>query len=89
MNRNIFFLISFIILSSCAELQQVIDELPESTTGVSNLEIASGLREALDQGIDKQVSKLTQTDGYYKMIDSNFDRNLFEDSQHLVQFQVP
>lgn len=28
--------------------------------------IASGLREALDLGIDKQVTKLTQKDGFYK-----------------------
>ncbi len=33
---------------------------------ISNAEIASGLREALDLGIDKQVSKLTQIDGFYK-----------------------
>jgi hypothetical protein len=28
--------------------------------------IANGLRQALDFGIDKQVSKLTKTDGFYK-----------------------
>ena len=66
MYRKIFVLLSVVILSSCAELQQVIDELPENTNGVSNLEIASGLRQALDQGIDKQVSKLIQTDGFYR-----------------------
>ncbi|GAA3515396.1 DUF4197 domain-containing protein [Aquimarina addita] len=36
------------------------------TVGLSNLDIANGLKEALDKGIDKQVSKLTQTDGFYK-----------------------
>ncbi|MEO8932909.1 MAG: DUF4197 domain-containing protein, partial [Xanthomarina sp.] len=39
---------------------------PDGSTGITNTQIAAGLREALDQGIDKQVSKLTQTDGYFK-----------------------
>lgn len=53
-------------LLSCAELQEAVNQLPESTSTISNTEIAAGLRAALDQGIEKQVSKLTQTDGYYK-----------------------
>ena len=52
------------LLTSCAELQQVINQLPDST--VSTVEIASGLRQALDFGVDKQVSKLTQKDGFFK-----------------------
>ncbi|WP_242095104.1 DUF4197 domain-containing protein [Aestuariivivens sediminicola] len=64
MIRNtITFLIVF-ILSSCAELQQVVNQLPQGA--VSQTEIASGLRQALDFGIDKQVTKLTQPDGFYK-----------------------
>lgn len=51
---------------SCAELQQVVNQLPGSGTGLSNEFIANGLKEALDQGIEKQVSKLTQTDGFFK-----------------------
>lgn len=58
---SLFVLISF----SCAELQQVVDQLPGST-GISQLDIANGLKEALDKGIDKQVSKLTVTDGFFK-----------------------
>ncbi|AZQ58818.1 DUF4197 domain-containing protein [Maribacter sp. MJ134] len=50
---------------SCAELQQVVDQLPQGTT-LGNEEIGNGLRAALDKGIAKQVSKLTQTDGFYK-----------------------
>ena len=50
---------------SCAELQGVVDSLPTDTTN-GTLDIAGGLRQALDMGIDKQVSKLTQTDGFYK-----------------------
>ncbi|GAA4818283.1 DUF4197 domain-containing protein [Litoribaculum gwangyangense] len=52
-------------LTACAELQQVVNQLPQGGT-IGNEEIASGLRQALDFGIDKQVTKLTQTDGFYK-----------------------
>src|SRR6056297_508519 len=51
---------------ACAELQQVVDSLPQSGVGLSNADIASGLRQALDLGIDKQVTKLTQKNGFYK-----------------------
>lgn len=53
-------------ITSCAELQQVVNQLPQTVGTIGNTEIASGLREALDLGIDKQVSKLTQTDGFFK-----------------------
>ncbi len=52
-------------LTSCAELQQVVNQLPQGGA-IGNTEIASGLRQALDLGIDKQVTKLTQTDGFFK-----------------------
>ncbi|GGD91743.1 DUF4197 domain-containing protein [Planktosalinus lacus] len=53
-------------LFSCAELQQVVNTLPQEGGGITNADIASGLRQALDNGIDKQVSKLTQTDGFFR-----------------------
>ena len=53
------------IAVSCAELQQVVNTLPNGQTGTT-LDIAGGLRQALDLGIDKQVSKLTKQDGFYK-----------------------
>ncbi len=61
-------LLSVIVLQlvSCAELQQVVDQFPQGTYGIGNEEIAMGLREALDKGIDKQVTKLTKEDGFYK-----------------------
>jgi len=52
-------------LSGCAELQQVAAQLPQGGI-LSNADIAAGLKEALDKGIDTQVSKLTKTDGFYK-----------------------
>ncbi|MEP5255403.1 DUF4197 domain-containing protein [Winogradskyella rapida] len=52
---------------ACAELQQVVDSLPQGTSDVlGNADIAAGLREALDLGIEKQVSKLTAEDGFFK-----------------------
>lgn len=52
-------------LSSCAEMQQVLNQLPQ-TQGIGGVDIAGGLREALNNGISKQVTKLTATDGFYK-----------------------
>lgn len=66
MFRKLFALVCVVFMSSCAELQQVVDQLPENTTGISNADIAAGLRQALDKGIDEQVSKLALKDGYYK-----------------------
>ncbi len=56
-------LLCFVALS-CGELQQVIDQLPEGG-GITEAEIAGGLRQALDQGIDRQVVKLAAENGFY------------------------
>lgn len=56
----------FLTTAGCAELQQVVNQLPQGTIGLSQLDIANGLKEALDNGIEKQVSKLTATDGFLK-----------------------
>ena len=63
MKRLWIALFTIFTLSSCAELQGVVDSLPQGGV-LSNSDIAAGLRQALDFGIDKQVSKLTQTDGF-------------------------
>jgi len=52
-------------LSGCAELQQMANQYPQLGT-LGNADIAAGLKEALNNGITKQVSKLTATDGFYK-----------------------
>ena len=64
--KKIFAFIILLNLTACAELQQVVNQLPTGTGTTSALDIAGGLREALDLGIDKQVSKLTLEDGFYK-----------------------
>lgn len=63
--KFILFIVLFQFIS-CGELQQVVNQLPQGTQGLSNFEIASGLQEALNMGIEKQVSKLTRTDGFFK-----------------------
>jgi len=57
------------LLSSCSELQHVVNNLPDviaSPDGqLSNTYISNGLKEALDNGIDKEVSKLATKNGFF------------------------
>lgn len=65
MKKIVLSLVAF-SLFGCAEMQQVLDQLPQGTGILSQAEIGNGLKEALNNGITKQVSKLTATDGFYK-----------------------
>ncbi len=60
-------LIVFVALqfSSCAELQKIASQLPQAGT-LTQGQIGAGLRQALDNGIQHQVSKLTSKDGFYR-----------------------
>ena len=53
------------IFTGCAELQQIADSLPQEGPFVSNAEVAAGLQQALQFGIDKQVTKLTEENGFF------------------------
>ena len=53
-------------LFGCAEMQQVLEQLPQQTGILSQAEMGNGLKEALNNGITKQVSKLTATDGFFR-----------------------
>ncbi len=65
--KKIFHFCLLFTFISCAELQQVVNTLPNQTgIGTDPTMIANGLRQALDFGIDKQVTKLTKPDGFYK-----------------------
>ena len=64
MIKRIVSLILIFNFTACAELQQVVNQMPQG--GLGNVEIASGLRQALDFGIDKQVTKLSTKDGFFK-----------------------
>nr|WP_314896432.1 DUF4197 domain-containing protein [uncultured Flavobacterium sp.] len=63
--KKILFLMVVISLSSCAEMQQVLNQLPQNQ-GIGGVDIAGGLKEALNNGISKQVTKLTAVDGFYR-----------------------
>ena len=65
MTKTIFALFISYSFLGCAELQQVADQFP-NVGQTQNLDIAGGLKEALNNGITKQVSKLTAVDGFYK-----------------------
>jgi Protein of unknown function (DUF4197) len=62
--KKILIILSVVMLVSCAEMQQVLQQLPQ--TQGTTLDISGGLKEALNNGISKQVSKLTAVDGFYK-----------------------
>lgn len=64
--KKVILLSSFIMLFGCAELQQVVSQYPQIGNVLGNGDIALGLKEALDNGIDKQVTKLTAKDGFFK-----------------------
>ena len=56
---------SLTVLPSCTGLQEVAKQIEQVSGGtLGQNQIASGLKEALQQGIDKQVIKLTKTDGF-------------------------
>ncbi len=65
MKKFFLLLIMAPLLTGCAELQQIADSLPQEGTGVTNTEVAAGLRQALNFGIEKQVTKLAQEDGFF------------------------
>ena len=62
--KKVIMLVLVFSLSSCAEMQQVMNQLPQ-IQGLG-IDISGGLKEALNNGISKQVTKLTATDGFYK-----------------------
>lgn len=65
MIKRILTLLVIFNLTACAELQDVIGQLPQGGV-LSEADMAAGLRQALDFGVDKQVTKLTEKDGFFK-----------------------
>ena len=68
--RKIILLLVCVPFFGNAQLKNVIKKAAAKattkTSTVSTLEIANGLKEALDNGVKKQVTKLTAVDGFYK-----------------------
>ncbi len=63
---KVFSILPVLLILSCAELKQVASQYPQVGTTISNADIAAGLKEALHNGITKEVSKLAVTDGFFK-----------------------
>lgn len=66
MKKAVVYLFLVLGLVSCdpQDLQRVLDTV--GSTGLSNLDVANGLKEALEFGVDNSVDLLSVTDGYYK-----------------------
>lgn len=62
------FLLIPLFLMSCdpKDLQKILDST--GSIPLSNADIAAGLKEALDKGVDQSVNTLSATDGYYASI---------------------
>lgn len=62
----------FVPMVSSAQLGDFIDKAKSKVSevtgnkNISNADIASALKEALNKGVDEQVTKLTAVDGFYK-----------------------
>ena len=65
MKKIILMLTIAIQFAGCAELQKVVNNLPNGGS-ISQDQIGDGLRQALDNGIQNQVTKLTAKDGFYR-----------------------
>ncbi len=66
--KKIVFLGILIGLASCAELQQIMKQLPadsNTTMPLTETDIANGLCSALEKGVRKEVTKLALDNGFY------------------------
>lgn len=60
--KKIIAIAGIMIFSSCAELQTIASQFPQ---GVTDAEISSGLKQALEFGIEKEVTSLAKEDGFF------------------------
>ncbi len=56
-------------LVSCGELQQIANQFPQSANGLGNADIGEALRQALNEGIERQVTSLMKEGGFYNQPD--------------------
>ena len=64
MKKIVLLVSSFFCLSSCADLQSVMNSTQQSGA-LSSVDISNGLKQALELGIAQGVDLLSQKDGYY------------------------
>lgn len=62
--KRVLALIFILQFTACAELQQVVNQLPNGS--LTNQQIGNGLKEALNNGISNQVNGLAIKDGFFK-----------------------
>lgn len=63
--KKIISIFIVLLLTSCAELQQLANDSLKNPQ-VTNLDISTGLKQALELGVTEQVSKLTQPGGFFQ-----------------------
>lgn len=80
--KKILLLLITITMISCdaATLQKILDSA--GSTGLTNKDIANGLKQALNKGIETGVDYLSKTDGFYK---SPYKILLPEEAQPIVE----
>ena len=68
--KKVFCLLLLVPILGQAQLKDLIKEVAGQTKGstlnIKGVDISAGLKEALNNGITKQVTKLTAVDGFYK-----------------------
>ena len=64
MKKIVLLVSSFFCLSSCADLQSIMNSTQQSGA-LSSVDISNGLKQALELGISQGVDLLSQKDGYY------------------------
>ena len=67
MKKIVLLVSSIFCLSSCADLQTIMNNTQQSSgsSALSSLDISNGLKQALELGIAQGVDLLSQKDGYY------------------------
>lgn len=65
MKRLIILLIFPVLLTGCAELQQILGTVMAGQP-LTTAEIIAGLKQALTIGADSSLSRISKTDGYYR-----------------------
>lgn len=66
MKKTFLLLFTAITFIGCGSLGEIVNSIPQGNGVLSQADIGMGLRQALDQGINKEVTKLMSTDGFYK-----------------------
>ena len=64
--RKLIILISIFTFTACSGLQDIAGQLPGYGGVVSDSEISSGLQQALQLGVEREVTKLAEEDGFFR-----------------------